>query len=425
MGRGRGGIGPYYSAPPWSALIACLWNGVSMKILCVLGKHQYGRAALGEGIEYTAFSSALRRLGHEVLHFESWDRSVYPDYAELNKSLLDCVARERPHILLAVQRDCEIWTETLDTIRELGTTATVAWTTDDSWKYREVSRFIGRHYDAITTTYDYVVPRYRRDGIDNVLLTQWAANADWFQEPLPAAHCRYGVSFVGAAYGHRRAIIAKLRHRGITVECFGDGWPRGPILADDIPVIMRQSIVSLNFSNGYKRKTSHQIKARTFEVPGAGGLLLTEYTPGLERFYRLGDEILIYRTVDEMEAQIRYIRKHPEQRDAIARAGYLRTKAEHTYDRRLAEVLDFALKSKRRRRASVTGEAFSEVLRRHRVSFALARLRDFLTSACSAIWGPERGRRAARRAVFEISWRVFGEKTFASCSLPGRLFPEI
>ena len=52
-----------------------------MKILCVFGKHHYGRPALGIGIEYAAFTSALRRLGHEVVHFESWDRSLYCDYA--------------------------------------------------------------------------------------------------------------------------------------------------------------------------------------------------------------------------------------------------------------------------------------------------------------------------------------------------------
>ena len=44
-----------------------------------------------------------------------------------------------------------------------------------------------------------------------------------------------------------------------------------------IPEIMRQSVISLNFSNS---RQGRQIKARTFEVPGAGGFLMTETAPG-------------------------------------------------------------------------------------------------------------------------------------------------
>jgi spore maturation protein CgeB len=380
---------------------------------------------LGEGIEYTAFLSALLRLGHQVLHFESWNRIAHSNYAELNQSLYDIATVEKPDVLLAVQRDCEIWTETLDAIRELGHTATVAWTTDDSWKYREVSRFIGRHYDLITTTYDTAIPKYQKDGIDNVILTQWGANAEWLQDPLPAERCRHQVTFVGAAYGRRRTIVADLGQRGITVECFGDGWPHGPVEAHRIPEIIHDSVVSLNFSDGYKNKSQAQIKARVFEVPGAGGLLLTEHAPGIEQFYNVGSEILCYDDIDQMEAKLRSILEHPRERDAIAMAGHLRTKTDHTYDRRLAEVLECTLKASRDRKPMSGTIAFSNALARHKVNFALASTRSVLASACSLVFGTERGPRAARRAIFEISWRIFGERTFASAGLPGRLFPEI
>ena len=395
-----------------------------MKVLCVFGKHQYGRPVLGIGIEYAAFTSALRRLGHQVVHFESWDRSLYRDYAELNRNLLEYAARENPDVLLAVQRDCEIWTETLDAIRGRGVIV-ISWTTDDSWKYREVSRFIGQHCDLITTTYDYVVPQYHRDGIHHVFLTQWAANAESLQQPWPASDCRYDVSFVGAAYGRRREIVAALKGRGVAVECFGDGWPRGPVAAEEIPRIMRESRVSLNFSDAFKQKAHRQIKARTFEVPGAGGLLLTEYAPGLERFYQLGSEILTYKTVDEMERQIRYLHANPPQRDAIAWAGFLRTKADHTYDLRLTQILDAAIEASRWRNRPVASKAFSEAIERYRGSFSLKPLGQLLASACSTVWGAERGQRAARRALFELSWRMLGKKTFAAEGLPGRLFPRV
>jgi spore maturation protein CgeB len=189
-------------------------------------------------------------------------------------------------------------------------------------------------------------------------LTQWAANAHWLRDPLPAAECTYGVSFVGAAYGRRREFVDALHARGISVECFGDGWPNGPVSAEDIPRIFRNSRISLNFSDAYKVNTPRQVKARTFEVPGAGGLLLTEYAPGLEQYYELGSQIVSCGNLDEMVTQIRRLEGNPQERDAIASAGNIRTRAEHTYDHRLTEVLEFALAAHGQRADRSSSNAF-------------------------------------------------------------------
>ena len=179
-----------------------------MKILCVFGKHQYGDVSRGLGTEYAAFVPALRRLGHQVVHFDSWDRSLYRNFWALNQALLETVFSESPHVMLAVQLNYEIWLETLEIIKERSNTATICWTTDDSWKYREVPRFIGKFYHAMTTTYEEALPKYRRDGVQNVLLTQWAANSETLVPPLPSRKCIYPVTFVGAAHGNRRRRIA-------------------------------------------------------------------------------------------------------------------------------------------------------------------------------------------------------------------------
>ena len=392
-----------------------------MKVLCVLGKHQYGKPALGVGTEYAAFTAALNRLGHEVVHFESWNRTLYSSYAESNRLLLEMVEAERPDVLLSVQRDYEIWLETLKAIQARGDVATVSWTTDDSWKYKRTSRFIGRYYDAMTTTYDFVTNEYAREGIP-VLLTQWAANAEWLQEPLPASQCTYGASFVGAAYGDRKEQVEALRKRGIEVECFGAGWPRGPVAAEEIPRIMRQSVVSLNFASGFTGGVN-QVKARTFEVPGAGGLLLTDYAPGLERLYNIGEEILVYRDLNELLESVAWVLNNPSRRDAMALAGFLRTKRDHTYDQRMQEVLEFALSAKRGRSGRCCPN-FDGALRQHRLRPWHRWLRELLVAGGTFVWGQQRGPRAARRLVFEASLRIFGERTYSAAGLPGRMFPE-
>ncbi len=397
-----------------------------MKILCVFGKHQYGDPARGIGTEYAAFVPTLKRLGHQVLHFESWDRSTYADFVELNRALLNTVEQARPDVLLAVQMNYEIWLETLRIIQLRGDVATVCWTTDDTWKYEQVSRFLGPFFHAMTTTDPSVVPLYHGDGIANVLPTQWAARADDLSPPLPASECRYPVTFVGAAHGTRRQRVAKLARLGVEVQCFGHGWPSGSLAAEDLAVIMRQSIISLNFSNSSGRRTN--MKARMFEVPGAGGFLLTEPTEHLERYYAVGDEIDVFHSMEDLARKVRHYLGNPDLRDRIAVAGFERTRREHTYDHRMEDVLPFALASRDqwiRRSREVLAPSFDDAVRSHVPGRAMKAGADCFGRLCTMVWGVNRGRRAARRATFELSWRICRGKTFSASGLPGRLFYDV
>jgi len=403
-----------------------------MKILCALGKYQYGDPARGLSTEYAAFLPALKNLGHAVVHFELWNRRAYPSYAHMNRLLCDAVDREHPDVLLTVQLQYEIFIETLDALRQRGEVATVCWTTDDSWKYRQVSRFIGRHYHAMTTTYPDLIPAYHRDGILHVLPTQWAARSDRLNPPLPFGRCRYPVSFVGEAHGNRKLRMKWLQDQGIAVACFGYGWPHGPVSADDVTGIMRDSVISLNFANA--RDQRNQMKARTFEVPGAGGCLLTETAPDLDNWYVPDQEIAVFKNDQELVEKIRFFLANPDIRDRIAMAGFQRTAADHTYEKRLASVLDLALSAKNAQRKNgcvhtaapvssrVQGNVPPTPIRKDR---PLLMLRNVLIWICRRIWGNTRGPRAARRIVFEMSWRLAGEKTFSASGWPARMFPEL
>ena len=392
-----------------------------MRIMCVFGRHNYGDPRRGDSPEYTSFMPALANLGHDVRHFESWDRSAYATMADLNQALLDAVEDFRPDLIFTVQMLTELWIETLDILKARGDVATLSWATDDSWKYREASRFIGPSYHAMATTYDYVIPQYHADGIREVIRTQWAAPSTWLHPPVPAAHCRYDVSFVGMAHGDRTKMVERLAQHGIHVTCFGHGWASGSVAAADIPGIVANSKISLNFANS---KTQNQIKARTFEVPGAGGFLLTEDAQGLEDFYVPGQEIAVYAGFDDLVAKITHYLAHPALRDAIAQAGHARTKAEHTYEHRLKALIDFALAAKARAPASPSIGSLQDAKQRHRLSPGLRGLRWLLVTAGTALFGKVRGPRAARRLVFELSWRLAGRHTFTAAGWTGRMFPH-
>jgi spore maturation protein CgeB len=396
-----------------------------------LGEYNYGNPSRGEGYEYVNFLPAIRNLGHEVVFFESFNRDNYHDFSDLNGKFLETVQAESPDIILCVLLGYEIWLETFDLIRNGCNAVLINWSTDDSWKYEQFSRFVAPAFDIYATTYPEAIAKSEKDGYSNFVLTQWAASIGSLAEPLSAAECRSPVSFVGTAYGNRSQWISGLSKRGIKVECFGHGWPNGPVHSNHISKIMRESQISLNFGDsgvvmrGLVPGRSRQIKARIFEVPGAGGFLMTENANDLDRFYEIGKEVVVYEGLSDLVDKITYFLGHPEERDKIAMAGHARTRNEHTYESRFRNLLEIASRIKAApstRQCAIDFDKFDTIQKKHMPGLLLKLVRAMLLIPCMAIWGRKRGPRAARRLLFEISWRVAGRKTYSVSGWPGRLF---
>ncbi len=396
-----------------------------MKILCVFGEHNYGDPKRGHGYEYTNFLPAFRNLEHEVELFDSFSRSLYKDFSELNRALLKRVEKFEPELVFCVLMGYEVWLETLEIIRSTGIKI-INWGTDDSWKYEQFSRYMAPAFDLWITTSYRAWQKAKEDGINNVVLSQWAASSDSLFEPFPASECSYEVSFVGSAYGNRPRLVSKLKALGIDVSCFGYGWPNGAVSAEEIPNIVRASKVSLNFGDsgiqfrGCVPYRSRQIKARVFEVPGAGGCLLTERAERMEEYYEVGREVEVFDGLDELAEKIGYLLNDSLKRDAMANAGFLRTKKGHTYEVRFAQFLagiplDGNIEP-------INFEKFESVVLYHQVDKTSLLLRSFIIFPFRLIWGSRRGARAARRVVFEFYWRFFGRNTYTAAGWPGRLF---
>jgi len=402
-------------------VIKPIWQEASVRVLVALSKFQYGNPSWGVGPEYAAFVPAFQQLGHEVFHFDPWQPDRFVSFVDMNRALLTEVDEKRPDVMFCSQVYYEYWIETLDLIRTRYGVTTLNWNSDDSWKYAQVSKFLAPHYTAVTTTDERAYRRYHEDGIRNVLLTQWGARDEYLRRPKPADTCKYDVTFVGAAHGPRKRWIESLAGYGIRVTCFGRGWDTGPVDDKDIPEIMNDSVVSIGFADS---RGSNQIKARTFEVPGAGGFLLTQRADGLDKYYNTGDEIVMFERVHDLATSIRYYLSHPQERDAIAEAGYRRTCSEYVYSKITSQALSFALSLAPSNVVDrqVGSDFMGAATQRHRMSPWLSVLRSMLVLLCSVLFGKTRGARAARRLVFEFSWRFQGARTFTASGLPGRMF---
>jgi hypothetical protein len=91
----------------------------------------------------------------------------------------------------------------------------------------------------------------------------------------------------------------------------------------------------VNTINSYKIhlncNISNDINYRTFETCGCGTMLLTNYTPGLEKLFDIGKEIVVYDGLEDLDNKVKYYLNNEDERIKIEKAGYERVKRDHTY----------------------------------------------------------------------------------------------
>ena len=87
--------------------------------------------------------------------------------------------------------------------------------------------------------------------------------------------------------------------------------------------------------NSYKihfnRNISDDINFRTFETMGCKPLLLTNYTPGLEELFIIGENIVVYKDRFDLIDKIKYYLENDKQREEMIIKGYDHVKSNHTY----------------------------------------------------------------------------------------------
>ncbi|MBN1850775.1 MAG: glycosyltransferase [Deltaproteobacteria bacterium] len=90
----------------------------------------------------------------------------------------------------------------------------------------------------------------------------------------------------------------------------------------------------------WNRNVSIDINYRTFETLGCRTFLLTNETPGLNRLFTPEKHLVTYKDKDDLDHKITYYLKHPKEREAIAREGYMHVRRYHRYISRAERILE-------------------------------------------------------------------------------------
>lgn len=158
-------------------------------------------------------------------------------------------------------------------------------------------------------------------------------------------------SFVGGISRHHTGAIPLLEQMALQTEMqfFGYGAkslaPNSPILARhhgevwglDMYRALAQSRVTLNRHIGVAENFANNM--RLYEATGMGSMLVTDHKDNLNSLFKVGKELVTYRSVAEAVELVKHYAAHPEEASAIAREGQARTLSEHTYAHRMQELV--------------------------------------------------------------------------------------
>lgn len=195
-------------------------------------------------------------------------------------------------------------------------------------------------------------------------LTKYAAvkaRALFWPEAANPGHFRplglertHDVSFLGGRYGPRGDLVEALGRRGISVLARGPGWPDGPVPTDGVPEVMNRGRVVLGFSGIGRSMSATCLKGRDFEAPMCGAAYLPSWNPELPLVYQVGEEVVPWRNLDELERSIHALLGDESRLARLRAAGQARARRDHTWASRIGTL------------SALLGHAWRPAAARHR-----------------------------------------------------------
>ncbi|MBI4718337.1 MAG: glycosyltransferase family 1 protein [Planctomycetes bacterium] len=210
-------------------------------------------------------------------------------------------------------------------------------------------------YDLMVSSWPPMVENFRRKGTtaEYVRLCFDARLLDSLERRPPC----YDVTFVGGlspAHAARIELLEKLADEhelaifGYGIEHTATNSPirrrhQGPVWGRRMYQVLQQSRITLNVHGRIEvdgaTDTAWANNMRLYEATGVGALLLTDWRPHLNQLFDPEREVATFRDPDDCAARIRYYLSHEAEREAVARAGQVRTLREHCCTDRMQELL--------------------------------------------------------------------------------------
>lgn len=317
--------------------------------------HGYWRSIAGalEGlghhvvtVRYDELPTARDKLAHKLRHelparIGRGDTSVVARH--LTARAAAAVRTTRPDVVLTIKGDAfteEYW----DAIAAVGARSLL-------WLYDEYRRTHWtddrlRQVGPIASYSHLDVAALAERGFE----THFLANAYDPTQPL-IPHPVAAVTFVGARYPNREALLTRLSAAGVPVRAYGRDWSHHPVdrlrtwqwrrpdldAGRDVPLAEAWGIMAGSTATVNMHHDQDGFTMRTFEACGVGAVQLLDRADVTE-FYEPGREVAVFTSPEEAIDLCRRAAVDTAWAAGLRARARQRTLAEHTFDHRMREV---------------------------------------------------------------------------------------
>ena len=237
-------------------------------------------------------------------------------------------------------------------------------------KYRGDVAFVGSLYER--NSYDKIknrLPEYLRGYFDAVMEAQLNISGANIVEPMlttnileqlqeyfqleksEGSFSDLGLIFQTTVLGfkiaeieRRRALIELSKHYRVNVYSNSDvsdllriQYCGSVDYWSEMPKVFRMSKINLNFTIP---NIKSGIPLRIWDVLGCGGFLLTNYQAEIPYYFKEGEDLVCFDSLEDLCEKVGYYLDHEEERKRIAWNGYRKVREKHSYIERIHTILD-------------------------------------------------------------------------------------
>jgi spore maturation protein CgeB len=204
-------------------------------------------------------------------------------------------------------------------------------------------------YDAVFFKEPRLVERLQATLDLPIYYLPQACNPHWHR-PLVSAGTEPYLVIAGGMYPSRVRLLERLMAKGIPLKLYGAGFPawlgESParrahtgksIFREEKARVFRSAAGVLNTM--YPAEEAG-VNVRLFEAAGSGAAVLSEFRPTVPELFAVGEEVLTFRDFDELVDQATRLLNEAGLSARIGDAAAARAHRDHTYDRRIATILE-------------------------------------------------------------------------------------
>ncbi len=311
-------------------------------------------------LDFSKFYDAYKYMGEFTPnedHVNSLKQSLFNLMSE---ALLSSVFNEPPDLVIFMAQS-PASERTLLKLKSMGI-KTAYWFVED---FRTLT-----YWNTIAKNVDYFFTIQKDDffeelkniGADNFHYLPLACLPDFHKKINgfnEADRIRYGsdVSFAGAGYYNRKNVFAQLID--FNFKIWGSDWYAGLPLSlfiqeggrrfteEEAVKIYNYSKININLHSSMWHwdinPNGDFLNPRVYEILACGGFQLVDRRRYMEGLFENGKDLVVFETVDDLRKKIKYYLANEEERVAIAAHGRENVLNNHTYERRIREMMNIIL----------------------------------------------------------------------------------